>query len=74
MMRNKLRLVAHIYGDKDATLIASKAPTVQRFSQRVFLFLVASLPGYIGFSRDVIQAYVQARKTLERAVYIKTPH
>lgn len=73
MMRKKSRLVAQNYGDEDAAGIATKAPTVQRYSQRVLLSLASSLPACKVFSRDVTQAYIQATKPLERPVYIKPP-
>lgn len=73
MMRKKSRLVAQNYRDEDAGRIATKAPTIQRSSQRALLCLAASLPGTEIFSRDVTQAYVQATKPLERPVYIKAP-
>ena len=72
-IRKKSRLVAHNYADEDTTSIATKAPTVQRFSQRVALCIGASLPRLKGFARDVTQAYIQSNTKLERVVYIKAP-
>lgn len=64
MMRKKSRPVAQNFGDEDASGIATKAPTIQRFSQRILLFLAASIPENKVFSRDVTEDYVQATKPL----------
>ena len=72
-LRKKSRLVAQNYADNDAASIATKAPTVQRFSQRVALSIAASLPTLVPYVRDVTQAYVQAHTNLERRVFIRAP-
>ena len=60
ILKKKSRLVAQNYADEDATYIATKAPTVQRFSQRVALSLAASFPKMKTYTRDITQAYIQA--------------
>lgn len=42
-LKRNSRLVAQNYFYEDKTLIASKGPTVQRFSQLIYLFLASSL-------------------------------
>ena len=72
-LRKKSRLVAQNYADDDATSISTKAPTIQRFSQRVALSVAASIPSLKGYVRDVTQAYIQSHTHLERDVFIKAP-
>lgn len=43
-LRKKSRLVSQNYADEVATMIATKAPTIQRFSQRAALSVAASIP------------------------------
>ena len=72
-LKKKSRLVAQNYADDDATAIATKAPTVQRFAQRVALSIAASYPELIPYTRDITQAYIQSHTDLERDVYIRAP-
>lgn len=72
-VRYKSRLVAQNYGDKDAATIATKAPTIQRFAQRLVLSIAASMPDKRTYTRDITQAYIQSTTTLERDVYISAP-
>lgn len=68
----KSRPVAQNYdADAGAAPIATKALTIQRFSQLVAFSIAASMKTLHAYTRDVIQAYVQARKRLERRVYIR---
>lgn len=72
-LRRKSRLVAQNYSDEGATQIPTKAPTIQRATQRLVMSLAASIEDMTPFIRDVTQAYVQSRSKLERDVYIKAP-
>lgn len=54
----KSRFVAQNYADMGASTIATKATTVQRFSQRVALFLAASTANMHTYTQDVTQAYI----------------
>lgn len=63
-LRHKYRLVAQNYADKGAAAISTKAPTVQRFSQRLSLNIAASLPEMSTYTRDVTQAYIQSNTPL----------
>lgn len=49
------RLVAQNYSDEDATILATKAPTVQRFSQLAALSIAAYILGLIPYTTDVTQ-------------------
>ena len=73
-LRKKSRLVAQNYADDGAASIATKAPTVQRFSQRVALSLAASMPPLEAYTRDITQAYIQSHTQLERDVHIRAPN
>lgn len=72
-LKKKSRLVAQNYSDKGAATIATKAPTVQGFSQLVALFITASIPSMMAYTRDVTQARVQSHTPLQRYVYIRAP-
>lgn len=72
-LKRKSRLVAQNYSDDEATCIPTKAPTVQRFTQRLAMALASSLPGTTTYTRDVTQAYIQSKTNLEREVYIRAP-
>lgn len=72
-LRKKPVLVAQNYWDLGASRIATKAPTVQRETQRFLLALVLSNQHMTVYSRDVTQAYIQSDKTLERPFYIRAP-
>lgn len=54
-LRWKSGLVAQNYSDFAASSIATRAPTVQRASQRVLLNFLASIYGLKTFSRDITQ-------------------
>lgn len=69
----KIRLVAQNYSIEEASKIATKAPTIQRFSQRMFLSLSALEPGMDNFKREVTHTYIQEKTALERDVYISAP-
>lgn len=72
-LRRKSQLVAQKCADQDSTAIATKAPKVHRFSQRILLSLAASLDGMEMFTRDVTQVSIQSDTPLESHVYIAAP-
>ena len=72
-LRKKSRLIAQNYADEGAATIPTKAPTVQRFSQRIALSIAASISHMNTYTRDITQAYIQSQTQLERDVYIKAP-
>lgn len=72
-IRKKSRLVAQNYSDDEAAHLATKAPTIQRSTQRMIMSIAVSMKGMRAFTRDVTQAYVQSKSELERKVYVKAP-
>lgn len=66
-------LVARNYNDREAASIATKAPTVQRFKQRI----VSSIAAFFGHMRchkgDISQAYTQSQSFMDWNLYIQTP-
>lgn len=67
-VRLKSRLVAQNYADEDAAYIPTKAPTIQRFSQRISLSLSASFPNMATYTRDITQSYIQSTSKPEQDV------
>lgn len=68
------RLVAKNYDDNASTLISTKAPTVQRVSQRIALSSAATnSKSHKSYLRDITQAYPQSNDPLQRKVYLKPP-
>lgn len=59
-----IRLIEQNYAGEWATLIATKARTLYRFSQQLMLSLAVSLPNMKAFMRDIIQAYIQSDSQL----------
>lgn len=59
--------------DEGSASVATKAPTVQNFSQRLLLALSASLPKMPAFLRDISKDYTQSSTDLEREVLIHPP-
>lgn len=72
-LRRKSRLVAHDSAGEGASTIATKAPIVQRFIQRLSLCLAASTPEMMTYTGYVTQPYIQSHTPLERDVYIRAP-
>lgn len=72
-LRKKSRLVLQNYADEEAATTATKAPTVQRLSQRAALSVAASEPDLDPFLRDIIQAYIQSLSRLHRRVFMRAP-
>lgn len=72
-VRRKRRLIAQNYGDIGESNIATKAPTVQRYSQHISMTIAASLKGGKAFTREITQAYIQSETVLDRAVDISAP-
>lgn len=67
-VRLKSRLVAQNYGDKDASTIATTAPTLQRFTKRQTISLPSSLLELNARTRNVMQVYIRSKSPLERDV------
>ena len=68
----KSRLVVQAYRDGEKKNILTQSPTIQRVSQRLILCLAASLPRSLCV-RDISQAYVQSKTSLNRPFYVKPP-
>lgn len=60
--------------DFGANAIPTKAPTVQRASQRTALSAAAAKDDLDAILRDIVQAYIQALNNLMRRVFIKAPN
>jgi transposase InsO family protein len=69
----KSRLVVQAYNDEAARHILTSAPTCQRVSQRLLLNLAAIFPSMEVFTRDISQAYTQAKTSLTRPIFVKPP-
>lgn len=71
--RTKRLLVDKNYDDDEARYIDTKAPTTQRFSQRLAIYFAASAELMELFKRDFMQVYIQHRMDMERDVYMNVP-
>lgn len=71
--RYKSTLATQNYGDKPVATIATKASTVQRFTQRLFLSLAASMDDASPYLRDINQVYIRFAAPPEQELYIQTP-
>lgn len=71
----KSRLVVQGYNDEGKRDLLTQSPTIQRSSQRLLLALAPSLRarGFKLAFRDITQAYVQSRSTLQRDIIAKLP-
>lgn len=70
----KSRFVAKNYDDEEACTIPTKAPTVQRMSQRVTLSSAATHnKSHRSYLHDITQAYSQANKQPQSKIYIEAP-
>jgi hypothetical protein len=69
----KSRLVVQAFKDQNKTLVLTQSPTIQRVSQRLIICLAATLPQMKLYLRDITQAYVQSRSTLNRDFYVQPP-
>lgn len=72
-VRYTSQLVPQTFGDRDEAAIATKAPTMQRFGQRLVLFIAASLENMTCHTRDFTQPYTQSTTSLQRKVFIRPP-
>lgn len=67
------RLVAEKYSDLHTTLLATRVPPVQRFSEDSMASLAASFMHMTVFTCDVKQVCIQSETHLERRIYIRAP-
>lgn len=70
-IQRKNRLVAQNCNDDGSMRIATKAPTVQGFYQRLLIALESSVGNVKLFTRVITQAYVQRHTNLERKVFLQ---
>lgn len=70
---NTSRLVTPNYSDRDATLLATRAPEVQQFFQLLIDSLAGSLSSLTAFIRGLRQTYIQSAAPLERNVSVCAP-
>lgn len=70
---HKSRLIAQNYKDKQATVLATKSPTISRVGQRLAIALAPMFPQHQSYVRDISQAYVQSESSLDRKVFLRPP-
>lgn len=68
---DKSRLVAQNFMDLAALFIATKSPTISKLGQRILFALAACFPELAVYLRDITQAYIQAKSSLERTIYLE---
>ncbi len=68
----KFRLVIQIYNDHDKTLMLIQSSIIQRMSQRIILALTACISDCHLYLRDITQAYVQSKISLNRQFFIRS--
>jgi hypothetical protein len=69
----KFRLVIQTYNDQDKTLILTQSLIIQRMSQRIILALAACIISRCHlYLRDITQAYVQSKTSLNKEVFIRS--
>jgi hypothetical protein len=67
----KFRLMIQTYNDQDKTLILTQSSIIQRMSQRIILVLtVCTIFQCHLYLRDITQAYVQSKISLNREFFI----
>lgn len=71
VLSKRSRLVVQNYADMGTSSIATKAPTVQRFSKRLSFSLTFPLGKMTPFTRDITQSYFQSSTCLKRDVLMK---
>jgi hypothetical protein len=64
--------VIQTFNDQNKTLVLIQSSIIQRISQRLIICLAASLPQMKLYLRDITQAYVQSRSTLNRDFYVQS--
>ncbi len=67
------RLVMQTYNDQDKTIILIQSSIIQRMSQRIILALTACNFDCHLYLRDITQAYVQSKTSLNREFFIRSP-
>ncbi len=68
----KFRLVMQTYNDQDKTLILTQSSIIQRMSQRIILALTACTYDCHLYLRNITQAYVQSKISLNREFFIRS--
>jgi hypothetical protein len=67
----KSRLVIQAYNDHEKTLVLTQAFTIQRMSQRIIL--ASTSENHHLYLRDITQAYIQSKSSLNRMFFIRPP-
>jgi hypothetical protein len=69
----KFKLVIQTYNDHDKTLMLTQSFIIQRMSQRIILVLTACIISDCHlYLRDITQAYIQSKISLNRAFFIRS--
>lgn len=69
----KPRLAAENYRDNDSTKLSTKSRIIQRSSQLIICCMVESFKNHKPYHRDMPEAYIQSRSSLERHIYLEAP-
>jgi hypothetical protein len=68
----KFRLVVQAFRDQNKILVLTQSLIIQRVSQRLIICLAVTLSQMDLYLRNIIQAYVQSRSTLNRDFYVQS--
>jgi hypothetical protein len=68
----KFRLVIQAFKDQNKIFVLTQSLIIQRVSQRLIICLAVTLSQMDLYLRDITQAYVQSRSTLNRNFYVQS--
>ncbi len=68
----KSRLIVQAFRNQNKTLVLTQSSIIQRVSQRLIICLAVTLSQMNLYLRNITQAYVQSRSTLNRDFYVQS--